>query len=374
MMVYTIVATFIIIFLLIFWVIYQSTKIKKEKEKIPVDYIKGLEYYASNDFENSFKFLNVAWEKDAENVYAYLKVGDILRIKGNVDAAIGVHKNIIVKPNLDKDLKIRVLRSLAEDYLKKGLNKDAIDCLSNAIKEGDHSKDTRKKLIALFEEIEEWENAFAVGKDFYDDKGILPSYSSYIGLKLIDKESSKAFNYIRTGIKSDIPLSHYAFALYLFHLEREDEGIKEMKNLVLEHPRYFELCIDHLEQKSFQKGKFSELEQFYSDVLAKDKENVFLIAKYAEMMAKKKDKTKTMDLLELLKEEKFFPENIISKIKILSIIDFPKIKPYIDKLSEILKYRKVYKCKECGYEIEKFSFKCPSCFNIDTFDRMWRIT
>ncbi len=373
-MIYTIVVTFIIIFLLIFWVVYQSTKIKKEKEKIPFDYIKGLEYYASNDLENSFRYLNIAWEKDAENIYAYLKVGDILRLKGNVDAAIGVHKNILVKPNLDKDLKIRVLRSLADDYLKKGIKKEAIECLENAIKEGDNLIETKKKLITLYEEIEDWEMAFSTGKDFYEEKGILPAYSSYIGLKLLDKKSSKAFNFIKTGLKSNIPLAHYAFSLYLFNLEKEDEGIKEMKNLVLENPRYFELCIEHLEQKSFQKGKFSELEEFYNEVLQKDKENVFLIAKYAEMMAKKKDKTKTMDLLELLKDEKFFPENVITKIKILSIIDFPKIRQYIDELNEILNYKKVYKCKECGYEIEKFSFKCPSCFNIDTFYRMWKLT
>lgn len=372
-MIYTIVTTFIIIFLLIFWVIYQSTKIKKEKEKIPIDYIKGLEYYASSDYENSFKFLNIAWEKDAENVYAYLKVGDILRLKGNIDAAIGVHKNIIVKPNLDRDLKIRVLRSLAEDYLKKGASKEAIENLIEAIKEGDNSKDIKRKLISLYEYVGRWEDAFNIGKDFYDEKRV-PAYSSYVGLKMLDKEPSLAFNYIKTGLKSDIPLAHYAFSLYLFHLEKEDEGIKEMKNLILDNPRYFEFCTEYLEQKSFQKGKFSELEKFYSDIIEKDKENVLLISKYAEMMAKKKDKTKAMDLLELLKDEKFYPENIITKIKILSIIDFGKIKPYIDELSKILNYKKIYKCKECDYEMEKFDFKCPNCLNIDTFYRLWRNT
>uniref|UniRef100_A0A7C4Y909 Uncharacterized protein n=1 Tax=candidate division WOR-3 bacterium TaxID=2052148 RepID=A0A7C4Y909_UNCW3 len=372
MIYYPLIFTFIVLFLLIFWVAYKSTKIKKERENIPVDYIKGLEQYASSDYDNAFNYLNIAWERNPENVNAYLLVGDILRKKGYFDAAIGVHKNILVKPGLDSNMKIRTSKSLAEDYIMKGEKKEAINSLNIALKEGDTSKETLIKLMNLYEEIEEWENAFNIGKDFYSDKEKIAAYSSYVGLKMLNKNPQNAFSYIKTGLKSDIPLAHYAFSLYLFHLGREDDGIKEMKELILENPGYFDLCIEHLEQKSFQKGKFGELEDFFNEIIKKDKDNVSVIAKFAEMMAKKKDKIKVMDLLALLKDERFYPENVVTRIKVLSIIDFNRIKSEIDELQNILNYRKVYKCKECGYEMEKFDFKCPSCFNIDTFYRMWK--
>ena len=68
-----------------------------------------------SDKRKAINLLSYFAKNDSEHVNAYLQLGNLLRSE-DTHRAIKVHQMLTVRQNLDKDTKIEIFKSLAQDY------------------------------------------------------------------------------------------------------------------------------------------------------------------------------------------------------------------------------------------------------------------
>ena len=96
---------------------YYHLKKPSNKKRIDTIYKEALNAMLLSDKRKAINLLSTLVKNDSDNVSAYLQLGNLLRYE-DTDRAIKIHQMLTVRPNLDKETKIEIFKSLALDYKK----------------------------------------------------------------------------------------------------------------------------------------------------------------------------------------------------------------------------------------------------------------
>ena len=77
-------------------------------------YLIALAALADGDEETAFKEFRNAVRLDSSNVDAYLRLGDLLRKRGDLERALQLHRELTLRRGLDADSEARVQESLCK--------------------------------------------------------------------------------------------------------------------------------------------------------------------------------------------------------------------------------------------------------------------
>ena len=111
-----------------------------------------------SDKRKAINLLSYLVKNDSEHVNAYLQLGNLLRHE-DTDRAIKIHQMLTVRQNLDKDTKIEIIKSLAQDYKKIGeLSKSKIEA-EKIISIDKTNIWANLFLLSLAEQTEDWDSA-----------------------------------------------------------------------------------------------------------------------------------------------------------------------------------------------------------------------
>ena len=178
------------------------------------DYAEGLNLLLAGDTEKALKKFKEAVTKNSQNIDAYLKIGDILRESGQFDRAVNVHKYLTVRTTLTAKQKREIYQSLVMDYQAAQEYDKAFDVLGKIISEDKNNTWAHEMKLKLYEQKEEWEDAFQVYKSL--KKG----------------EIEKAVNLCSSILESDP--SNKAAKKYLIRLYHHTGQKDEALNLAIE--------------------------------------------------------------------------------------------------------------------------------------------
>ena len=83
-------------------------------------FFKGIQYIISNDHDHAIEEFTKSVQINSDTVETYMALGNLYRSKGEIDRAIRIRQNIILRPNINEQLKLRALLDLGLDYRKGG--------------------------------------------------------------------------------------------------------------------------------------------------------------------------------------------------------------------------------------------------------------
>src|SRR5207249_4388902 len=98
---------------------------KGRSENLSRAYLAGFTYVLSDDPDAAIAELSKAAQLDQKTLETYFALGALFRRKGELDRAIRLHCNILLRPGLAPDVKRRARLQLALDYKKSGLRAQA---------------------------------------------------------------------------------------------------------------------------------------------------------------------------------------------------------------------------------------------------------
>jgi lipopolysaccharide biosynthesis regulator YciM len=94
----------------------------------------------------------------------YHELGDLLRQKGELESAVLLRQRMINDPLLPAKEKKMAWFSLGLDYRHSGMLNLAIDTFKALLQADSRHADAGRNLVYLYEEIHEWDQAFAARK------------------------------------------------------------------------------------------------------------------------------------------------------------------------------------------------------------------
>ena len=83
-------------------------------------FFKGVQYILSNDHDHAIEEFTKSVQVDSETIETYVALGNLYRSKGDIDRAIRIRQSIILRPNIDEQIRLRALFDLGLDFRKGG--------------------------------------------------------------------------------------------------------------------------------------------------------------------------------------------------------------------------------------------------------------
>ncbi len=122
-------------------------------------YLAGFTYVLSDDPDAAIVELSRAAQLSRETLETYLALGALFRRKGDLERAIRLHQNILLRPGLSPEVRPRAELALAIDYRRAGLRDKAAECFERILAADPDSREALLRYRQLLEETGDWERA-----------------------------------------------------------------------------------------------------------------------------------------------------------------------------------------------------------------------
>lgn len=122
-------------------------------------FLAGFTYVLSDDPDAAIAELSRAVRLDTEALETYFALGALFRRKGDLERAVRLHTNIVLRPGLAPEMKRRAQIALVHDYRRGGLKDKALEVLEKILTEAPDHREALVLCRQLHEEREEWEAA-----------------------------------------------------------------------------------------------------------------------------------------------------------------------------------------------------------------------
>ncbi len=122
-------------------------------------YLAGFTYVLSDDPDAAIAELSKAAQLNTQTLETYFALGALFRRKGELDRAIRLHRNILLRPGLGADVRRRAQLALALDYQRSGLRDTAAEAFEKLLAEEPDHREALLRYRQVLEESRDWERA-----------------------------------------------------------------------------------------------------------------------------------------------------------------------------------------------------------------------
>lgn len=237
-------------------------------------YLVALSAMIDGDEETAFREFRNAVREDSSNVDAYLRLGDLLRKRGDTDRALQLHRELTTRRGLDPQLEARVQESLCEDLVVLERWDRAADAAREAIRRAPDPSHALSLLLSIHERRGDLEEAYRAKRELLKRQGgdaaEACAYRAHQAEGLLAKgELKEAEKVLKEARKLDVDEPN---ARYLWGMLKEKQGdyaeaIDAWEGILAAHPDRAGVLFLALERVHFLNGTFGGMETTYQRFL-----------------------------------------------------------------------------------------------------------
>ncbi len=329
-------------------------------------YVQSINYVIDNETDRAINELTNLVKLNPELIEIYLAIGNLFRIRGELNRALIVHKSLMAKPHIDDKLKREIILAIGTDYDKAGFHQKAADNFKRLVDMDGSDEDAVHLLKESLEKNHEWEEALNVLKNFglkrkNEEAHILVA----IGMeKKVNGDNQSAKSFFKKAIKTDNDCfeAYYELARLEYNEDNKEKSLMLIKKAIEKNHRFVSVVSGFVTE--VLKEDYLE---FYESILSKFPKSPELIFDLLHHLSSENRLLLAEDLIgsASFEEEEYKRLLYYWKCKIDIIkknIDSRPVWQFLDNISEKPKFR----CKYCGFVQKEVFWKCPQCRKWDT--------
>jgi lipopolysaccharide biosynthesis regulator YciM len=339
-------------------------------------FFKGVHYILSNDHDHAIEEFTKSVQVNSDTIETYMALGNLYRSKGDIDRAIRIRQNIILRPNIAEQMKLRALFDLGLDYRKGGFLNRALDTFLRVAQKDTGNVQTYIEIEKIYEESKDWENAYRTRKKISqlsggDSRHILAHHLVEMG-KVYQKEGNlgKADSYFTKAIstyKGCIDAYLHLGDLY-FSKKEYKKAISTWKKVAQVAPQFTFLAYRRLEGAYSKMKDLKPVEEFLKEC-ARSNSDAFTHVALARYLYNKNDIEGA--LRELASALEFDPYFLMArKFKGEILLSHGREKEALMDYRELIEHLDVpyleFQCSQCGFQANELQWQCPQCRSWDT--------
>ncbi|MDH3976624.1 MAG: tetratricopeptide repeat protein [Deltaproteobacteria bacterium] len=335
-------------------------------------YLNGINYILSNEPDKAIEAFSRAVQINSDTIETYLALGNLFRNKGELSRAIRIHQSIIVRPNIDRDMKQQALHDLGLDFKKAGFVERAINAFEEVVAMAPKLLDAHLHLLDLYEDVKEWEKAYQVQAKISklrksSDNNVLAHHLAEMGKSYVEKgllpQAKKSF-------KKSISLDGKCIDAYLhlgdlFYAENNyNKAIATWKMVMEAVPGFTYLAYPRLEEAYFKLNEFSKIGEILRENSKKNYNDIHTHFALAEHLYKKSFVDEAINELKIVLE--LNPSNLkarqtLGRYMLEQEREAEAVEIYQAIFDDFPLPEKNFQCSHCGYESKNLSWRCPKC-------------
>jgi lipopolysaccharide biosynthesis regulator YciM len=343
-------------------------------------FIKGVQYILSNDHDQAIEQFTKAVQVDSETIETYVALGNLYRSKGDIDRAIRIRQNIILRPNINEKQRTRAKFDIGLDYKKGGFLDRALEAFSDVLHKEPSNLPALEEVEKIYEEVRDWENAFFTRQKISrilkeNHSNILAHHRTEEGKDRLEKgDIAKAKQCFKKAISIDPACVDAYLHLGDLYQRKEDykKAVATWKRIADAAPAFIYLAYDRLEGAYSQMRNLKPVEDFLKECAEKNADAFTRLA-LAKYLYNRGDANGALKELEqaLDSEPKFFDARVLmGRILLEKKKEDRALEAYGDLIAHLNVSTLAYQCTNCGYHPAELQWQCPQCRHWDTIKRM----
>ncbi len=371
---------YIVVFsiILIFALVAVRSIIRRQKKPQPSPYTEALHLLLEGKNDQALEMLKKTVKSDTDNIMAYIKLGDIFREKGLPIRAAKIHRNLLIRNDLNDKQTETILHHLVLDYTANQNLDKAVEMAERLVQKNKKNIDYQCLLLNLYEKRKDWDKAYFYRQSInkwmkQKEEGILAMYKVKSGLSFVERHAEHE---ARIRFKEAIRLDKNCIPAYLYRGDsykrdgRNSDAYNVWKDFALQNQDRAHLVFQRCRDVLFDMGRYGEIEDLYKQIIDKKPKNATVYIQLAELQHKQgnldeairtcrnglnvqPDFTRGQTLLLHLLQQKSRESEALDEA--------------ITFLNRKMEKETYYNCHICGYQSKEPEWHCPSCGNWDTF-------
>ena len=310
---------------------------------------------------------------------AYIRLGNLLRERGEVSKALQIHQSLTVKTNLSRTEEIELYLSLAEDHAAMGSSAKAVKVLETAMRKLNlRDGDLHRTLARHFHVMGQHERAYSALKEAKKLGGTterqLALYMASAGEALLETGDRKdARKTLQRALRHDSNCPPCLLMLGDIAEEEEqlDTAIKYWSQVAVLSPELAGTVLDKLETTLFEKGRFGDIEKIYNEVRAARAGDEAACLGLAVFYKKQGRGEEAITLLE--EYLTLHPDSAAVSLLLASFYakyrDAEILERFLDGSAKDPLAVDRYECQSCQLKTDKMRWHCPRCNAFDSFSK-----
>lgn len=352
---------------------------ERRVEPAPLPYVEGLRLLIDGRKNEAFARLQAAVIGGNAPTDAYIRIGTMLRERGDAARALQIHKSLTVKADLTQSERVEVLANVADDYIALGHADRALDTVVGAMRK---SGLREPELVAVAARacylLGRTEEAYEHLKELRKNGGVGDREMAFYLVSVAEAEIEKgrgrdARKTLQRALRHDPECAPALLAMGRLEEGSNDmdDAIRRWRQTARVSPELAPVALRSLERVLYQRGTFNEIEAVYRDVLDTrpgDENAALALASFYRKQGRTDD---AITLLEDYRQSN--PDSVKGTMLLTSIYaargDTDELEALIDRNGRRIGHPTPYRCGACGWESAEMRWHCPRCTRFDTFVR-----
>jgi len=332
-------------------------------------YLDGLRALLDGDEVTAARELRDTVMADTDNIDAYIRLGRLMRAKGDAERAAQIHQSLTARPSLSKKDEQRIYEEVLEDYLMLGRTEKSIALLREMVGLSPSRIDHLRRLLSLLASLGRTHEIIEVLKQYrkvFKDKDEPAVWFAHVARLLVDKDE-EAEDALRQAQK--VSKNHpYILVVQAESLIRKEQWGKAraiLDRFIKLYPQHAEHVLDMLEKTYFEEGAYAKLEPLYENLNERYPSKHEVMLRLVKLYLKQGE---TDNALEMINDG--LGENPSDAVLLMELVrlklaqqDLSGIEEAFDHVEQIL-FVIPNLCAECGSELEPAAWICPSCGSV----------
>jgi lipopolysaccharide biosynthesis regulator YciM len=343
-------------------------------------FFKGIQYILSNDHDHAIEEFTKSVQINSDTIETYVALGNLYRSKGNIDRAIRIRQSIILRPNIDEQIKLRALIDLGLDYRMGGLFNRALETFSKVLQNNPGELESLHAVERIYEEMKDWDNAFATRQKIArltkgDHGHILAHYQTEMGKIFQEKGdmggARSCFEKALSIHDGCIDACLHLGDLY-FEKREYKKAIAAWKKVVSTAPQFTFLAYRRLERAYASMENLKPVELFLKECAASNADAFTHVAlgRYLYNEMNFAEALREVDNALALYPAFWEARRLKGEILLSQEMKEEALEAYRDLIAHLnVPYLK-FQCRNCGFRPADLQWQCPQCKQWDSVDLM----
>jgi lipopolysaccharide biosynthesis regulator YciM len=355
-----------------FWYVGARRTRARRREVDESPYHLGLDALIAGNSDGAIEHLTQAVRDNPRNVDAYVKLGNILRERGQVKQATQIHRELLVKRKLPTRVRSEIIKSLARDLASAGRWRDVLEHLATLPR----AERSDPRVLTMTRDA--YESAGDLDKAAQAHKELLKAgslegepapgvYRAHLGLLAFRRgDTRRAKAEFQAAVKEDAGsgLAYVYLGDIAVREEDAERAVAYWMRLISEKPDCAHLVFERLEKAYFEIGDFGRMMGIYEQLVASSPSNVMALTGLSRMLERKGAVDEALRIArEAVKHEGSTFEGHRQLIEILMRHDRYEeaAKAAETLLAGLADHREERTCPRCKAALDGYSWRCDSC-------------